>query len=747
MGWNLSRSAVQLEALQARRDKIMAATLRWLQTRLQVSTSTIYLLTRDGRNLAAAVSIDSPLGFTVFAGMSVDDVWHSSARAYRTDELVVLGDADIQKLLRAEPAMVLHAPFPMTAVSVPLRTSDHRFGAVTLRWIPPRSISAEELRHVTAAADDLARALEVLGEQGASTEAPRVPVFVPAYDAGSEPVAVQADELTWNEHTSGSATAGSTFLYQLLELASELTGAARLRDVVAAAWAQVAYPFGGRAMMLCLTENEKLRTVGSAGFSEEAVRGVNGLSLSWSTPETDTVTKVEPMFFETAQELQAAYPGLERDEAGETWAFLPLITNGRAVGCCSLCFDRPRRLSFGERALLMIMMGQVGQSLERARAYEVEHTLSKGLQQALLPRHLPHLAEVEITARYLPATTGADVGGDWYDVVVLPGRAVGFVIGDVEGHSLEAAGTMGQIRTAVRSYAAEGHDPATVLSRSNHLMIELDTDRFATCCCLWLDLARGTALLASAGHHPPAITGPGGLIALPKLSVGLPLGIEPGTLYAQTEIELPPGGICALYTDGLLDVRQAGPDRAAERLRRQLSEVRECNLEVVADRIIGDSGPEAFREDDAALLLLRYEGVRQAAHRRVARISVQRHDLQGVGHMRHLLRDLLREWELSTLLDELELLASEVVTNALIHAHSEVDVRLREYPDRLRVEVRDSDPHPPVPVTFVGTDQPGNEEAESGRGLLIVDAVASAWGSSPAGRGKTTWFELGISAE
>lgn len=200
----------------------------------------------------------------------------------------------------------------------------------------------------------------------------------------------------------------------------------------------------------------------------------------------------------------------------------------------------------------------------------------------------------------------------------------------------------------------------------------------------------------------------------------------------------------ALYTDGLLDARQVGADAAAERLSRRLAEGRTQNLEVVADQLIGDSPPQALREDDAALLLLRYEGARELPHRRIARTFVQRHDLQRVGHLRHVLRDLLRDWDLDVLAGDLELLASEVVTNALIHAHSEVDVRFREYPDRLRVEVRDSDPHPPVPVVFVGPDEPGDQEAESGRGPLIVDALASAWGSSPAGRGKTTWFELGI---
>jgi len=723
----------------------MAAALRLLHTRLGASTSTVYLLTGDGRELATAVAVDSPLGFTVTPRMSVDDGWRSAAKAHRTGERAIMRDADIQKLIRDDPAMVLYVPFPMLVVSVPLRTEEYRFGTVTLRWIPPREIDAEALQYLATVSDGLALDLQVLSKQGVTMEAPFVPLFVSANQPPAPAVTAPAAEARdgWQAAVDSSAAA-STFVYHLLELASELTAAVRPRDVVSTAWTQVARPLGGRAVMLCLVESERLHVVGSAGFPKEAVRRVNGLPLSRHGPEADTVAKITPMFFENAQDLHTSYPGLERDEEGQSWAFLPLLADGRAVGCCVLVFDQPRKLRFEERALLMIMLGQVSQSLEKTRAYELEHALAQGLQQGLLPRSLPHLAEVEITARYLPAPTGPDVGGDWYDVVSLPSRSIGFVIGDVEGHSLEAAGIMGQIRTAVRSYATEGHDPSIVLSRSNRLIAELDTDLFATCCCLWLDLDTGSAVVASAGHYPPVLSDRDGLTAVPDLLAGPPLGVDPGAVYPQTEIQLSPGGIMALYTDGLLDARQVGADAAAERLSRLLAEGRAQNLEVVADQLISASRPQALREDDAALLLLRYEGAQERTHRRVARASVQRHDLQRVGHIRHILRDLLRDWDMDVLVDDLELLASEVVTNALIHAHSEVDVRLREYPDHLRVEVRDSDPHPPVPVAFVGPDEPGNQEAESGRGLLIVDALASAWGSSPAGRGKTTWFELEI---
>ncbi|MET8676163.1 SpoIIE family protein phosphatase [Streptomyces sp. NPDC004647] len=730
--------------LQARRDEAMAAALRQLHTHLQASTSTIYLLTGDGQALAAGMSVDGPLAFTVIPEMPSDDLWHASSRAHHTRRLVVLRDTDIPELVHKHPELVVHTPWPMLVVSAPLQTPDRSFGAVTLRWTPPRPINDQALDFLTEVSKELAHDLESLAAQGISMEAPFVPLFIPAYDAPQAPASEPLTEPLDNQrNTIDSPAPGSTLLYQLLDLASDLTTAKTPRDVVAAAWTKVARPLGGTAVMLCLAENARLRVVGSAGVPKDSVRRVDGIPLSARTPETDTVTKIEPIFFATAQELHAAYPGVEWAEE-RAWSFLPLIANGRALGCCVLAFDPDHRLGFEARTLLMIMLGQVGQSLERARAYEVQQTLAQGLQQGLLPRTLPHLAEIDITARYIPANEGADVGGDWYDVIPLPDGGIGFVIGDVEGHSLEAAGVMGQIRTAVRSYAAEGHDPATVLTRSNRLIAELDTHLFATCCCLWLDLDAGAALVATAGHHPPVISDRAGQVTVPPLPVGPPLGIDPQIVYLQTEIEPPVGGIIALFTDGLFDTRRTGAVADIERLSRCLADGHAQNLETIADQLIDDSPAEAPRQDDAALLLLRYEGAQDRAHQRVARIFVQRHGLQQVSEVRRFLHSKLRDWQLLPLLDEVELLASEVVTNALIHAHSEVDVRVREYRDRLRVEVRDSDPHPPVPVVFVGPDQPGNQEAESGRGLLIVEAVASTWGSSPSGRGKTTWFELDI---
>jgi anti-sigma regulatory factor (Ser/Thr protein kinase)/GAF domain-containing protein len=724
-----------------RRDALMATALRQLHARLQASTSTVYLVDDETRVLVAAMSVDTPLSFTVVPEMAVDDPGHISSRAYRSGGLFVADEKYVHELIQENPALVLRLPFPVLGVSAALRTARRRIGVVTMRWLAPRRVARKEMDFIAAAADRLALDLEALAEQGTSMQAPDVPLFIAGSVGGS---AAERAERGEAEQTSphGHEATGSTFLYQLLQLATELTAATSTQDVMASTRTRLVRPFGGRAVMLCTCEAGRLSVAGSAGFPNAAVRRVDGIALSRSTPMTDAITQIEARFPGETESARSSYPDMEWDDAIDSQAFLPLISNNRAVGCCILEFGEVRRLTHDERAVLMVMVGQVGQVLERARAYELMRARAQGLQQSLLPRRLPLLPETELAARYVAATEGAEVGGDWYDVIPLPDGGIGLVIGDVEGHTLESAAIMGQVRTAVRAYAAEGHDPSSVLDRVNHLLARLDSDLLVTCCCMWVDLGGGIAVVASAGHHVPVVADVGGRLAAPAVPVGPPFGVDDSVHYQQTDFALPPGAVTALFTDGLLNARHGGTEPAVDRLAHRITDGYSDDLEVVADRLIADFRPEADFEDDVALLLMRYVGARQREHRRVAQFCVQRHDLRGVRRIRHQLGDLLYEWDLEAPLDELKLLVSEVVTNALIHADSEVYVQLREYPDHIRIEVRDTDPHPPMPTWILVADEAENQEAESGRGLLIVDAVASAWGSAPAGRGKTTWFEL-----
>ncbi|MFE4666449.1 SpoIIE family protein phosphatase [Streptomyces sp. NPDC056716] len=740
------RTDRRVALLNARRDACLAAALRAIQARLHPGTSTAYLVTGgpvgltegdlgEPAMLLPAMAVDTPLGFTLTPGMPTDDKRFSTAVAHRTGKPVIWDNERVRSLVRSEPAMIQYVPYAMIAISVPLRTQRHRFGTLTLRWAPPRALTAETVEYLTGAADRLALELEALAGQGARLEPPPAPVFIPENPENPE-----------NPGPEWGPASSTGFLYRFQRLATGLTAAKGVRDVVATSLSEVVRPFGGRAMALCLTERGRLRVVGTAGFARPELRGLDGLVLTGHCPEADTTVGLRLLSFPSATALHRAYPGLDRyDDDSSSWLFLPLIADGQAVGCCVLAAERSCTLHDADLSVLMIMLGQVGQALQRARAYEREHLIARSMQHGLLPRTLPHLPEIVSTARYLPADAGAQLGGDWYDMIRLPvGSGVGLVIGDVEGHSLEAGGTMGQLRSAVRAYATEGHDPAGVLNRSNRLLAALDTNHFATCCCLWLDLDTGTATIACAGHPVPVISGPQGEGVALDVPVGPPLGVDADSVYRQTEFALRPGSVAALYTDGLLALSHRDVDTGVALLHSTLADGRDEDLEILADRLVGAAGSAALRDDDLALLLVRYDGHSEGPYGHVAQVFVQRRDLRHVRRLRHYLHELLPGWGLAGLQDELELLLTEVVTNALVHADSDVDVRLREYPDHLRVEVRDSDPRPPLLVADLGPGATGDAEAESGRGMLIVDALASAWGSSPAGRGKTTWFELGV---
>lgn len=717
--------------------RAIAEALRRAYDELGASTCTAYLLSDDQRALVAAMTVDTPLSFSVPTSFDVDDVTWPTVRSFQAGKTIVFGED--QKQERFLPTRGL---ISMSLSVAPIRTSRIRYGAIALRWIPSKTVETDGSERLQQIADHLADEFEALVSRGSTVAAPLVPVFIPprselpTRELGVAQSVVQ-------ELTAKSTTRGS-YLHQLQRLAAELTAASRTEDILAIAQARVVRPFGGKALTVCVVEEERLHVVGAVGVKRQAVRYLEGTPLSQRAPETDAINLAHARIFPSANALKREYPDTEAEFAGESIGFFPLIRGGRAMGCCVVEFAGSRRpLAAAEAALLAMMLEHVGQSLGRARSQEVQHALARSIQRSLLPRTFPHVPELVATARYLPVTEGVEVGGDWYDVLALPDGRIGFVIGDVEGHNLAAAAVMGQLRSAVRAYAAEGHEPAALLEQSNRLLMGLGTELYATCCCAWLDVESGVALIAGAGHPMPLISNEPGEVAQPDLPVEPPLGVTAQYGYHQHAVRLRFGSVIAFFTDGLLSSRELGGDIALQRLERLLADRGGEDLELLADRLVGDSHTQSGFKDDAALVLVRYEGAQRRETPRVARMNVERGDLRGVAEVRLFLDDLLGRWSRDSVVDDIKVMASEMVTNALIHARSGVDFRLREYPDRIRVEVQDSDPNPPIPTTLL-EDETRNEQSETGRGLLIVDALALAWGSSPAGRGKITWFEVGF---
>ncbi|KAB1990534.1 SpoIIE family protein phosphatase [Streptomyces triticiradicis] len=412
-------------------------------------------------------------------------------------------------------------------------------------------------------------------------------------------------------------------------------------------------------------------------------------------------------------------------------AVLPLPAGGRMAGACLIGWDTPHEFGPEERALLTASAGLAGQALVRAHAFDAEHELIGMLQRTLLPRRLPRLPGAVAVARYLPTTSGLDVGGDWYDVIPLPDNHVALVIGDVQGHNASAATVMGQMRTALRAYAVEGHPPDVVVSHANRLLLDLETDLFATCCYVDIDMEEGSAWYVRAGHIPPVLRHPNGRTEVPASETGPPLGVVRQTDFPMSPMRLQPGTIVALTTDGLVESVDVDIEDGLKRLAEGLAGSDPAHLGLVADELLTG----ANRSDDVALLLMRYDGMEVLPLREswtVWRVP------EAVRHARRYTRRALRSWGVGAYTDTALLIVSELVTNALVHTDGQVRLDLTLVNHRLRIAVADNSPRTPIKPTSIGW------EATGGRGILLVEAMSATWGTVPVSGGKQVWSEIAL---
>ncbi|WP_211274478.1 SpoIIE family protein phosphatase [Streptomyces chattanoogensis] len=413
-------------------------------------------------------------------------------------------------------------------------------------------------------------------------------------------------------------------------------------------------------------------------------------------------------------------------------AVLPLPADGRMVGVCLVGWEQEHRFGPEERSLLTATAGLAGQALVRAHALDAGHELTTMLQRSLLPRKLPKLPGGVAAARYLPATVGLEVGGDWYDVIPLSDGHVALVIGDVEGHSAGAATIMGQMRTAIRAYAVEGHPPDVVVAHTNRLLVGMETDLFATCCYVDLDMEEGIAWFVRAGHLPPLLRHPDGSTEEMAIAGGPPLGVVADGEFPLTEVGLAPGTVLALFTDGLAESAHLPLEHGLRRVREVFGAADPGDAGRVADDLLGSA---KHRHDDVAVLVLRYDGMRVRPTR--ARWAVWRLP-DAVMHARRFTARTLRSWQVTEEMDVALLVVSELVTNAIAHTQGEVLLDLTLAADRLRIAVNDASPRAPVKPVSVDWESTG------GRGLLLVEAMSVAWGSVPLSGGKQVWSEIGL---
>ncbi|WP_138895184.1 SpoIIE family protein phosphatase [Streptomyces chryseus] len=400
----------------------------------------------------------------------------------------------------------------------------------------------------------------------------------------------------------GSPADRASALYRPVALAIALTEAVTARQVSAVVTDELLPAFGGRQLAIYLLNERHLYLAWETGFPRGFLDRFDGVALDARLPGVETLTSGRPLFFESMEHLAAAYPGIPMDSHIGARAFLPLIASGRPVGSCILGFDEPRGFSPEERTVLTALAGLIAQALQRAQRYDSEAALARGLQSALLPHRLPVVENVDTIARYLPGTQGMEVGGDWYDVVGT-GTGLALVVGDVQGHGVAAAATMGQLRSAVRAFALAGQDPREVMRDTNRLLIDIDPGQFASCCYIVLDPVSGVAQAVRAGHPQPLLRHPDGTAEVLDLAGGIVLGVDAEASYPVTELRLEPGAVLALFTDGLVEQAGIDIDLGIEHLRATFSAIGSASLAETADRLINEARQAADRPDDIALLL------------------------------------------------------------------------------------------------------------------------------------------------
>lgn len=530
--------------------------------------------------------------------------------------------------------------------------------------------------------------------------------------------------------------AGVNDVGRVQQLAADLANAATVRDVSAVVVAALRRPLNADRVALAELENDRLVVTVLDPADPSAWPEV--WRTEWRSEWPDAPTRAMPTLATALREGRVAFwpagAPLEATLAGVGpggLAVLPLPAAGRVVGCCLIGWDEPHEFGADERAVLTAAAGLVGQALVRVRAFDAEHELVGTLQRTLLPRRLPVLPGGVAVARYLPTTGGLEVGGDWYDVIPLHDHHVALVIGDVQGHNAGAATLMGQMRTAIRAYAVEGHSPDVVVSHANRLLMGMETDLFATCCYVSIDMEEGSAWCVRAGHLPPVLRLPDGTTLTVEGDGGPPLGVVDDADFPLIPLRLQIGTVLALTTDGLVESAELPMDDGIARMSRELSEADPSHLGRMADALLSD----ATRSDDIALLLMRYDGMAVKPVREswtVWRLP------DAASHARRFTARTLRAWGLGEAADTVLLVVSELVTNALVHTEGQVRLDITLTGDRLRIAVGDGSPRTPVKPAIINWHDTG------GRGILLVEAMSAAWGTMPLSGGKQVWCEIPV---
>jgi len=467
------------------------------------------------------------------------------------------------------------------------------------------------------------------------------------------------------------------------------------------------------AGLVAILLDGRCQTLAAAGYPPRLDEDLRRFPLEAPFPLAEAMRTGQPIWLQSNEDWRTRF-GRPRAPL-PTGMAVPLVVRRRVIGGIGFRFTaRDRRFEPDERAFVQTLAEQCAQALERAGRYEAEHQLALTLQRSLLPQTLPDLPGLSIAVRYLSAADIAEAGGDWYEVIPLPGGRVGLSVGDAVGHDARAAAVMGQLRSALRAYAIEGPSPAEVLRRLSRFAEGLEGARVATVVYAILDPAAGEVLYGSAGHPPPLLVSAEGEVEWLQEGRGAPLAALSGLEFFEARAAIGPGASLVFYSDGVVERRGEPIDAGLARLAAAAPEVAGADPETLADHLLARALPEDAPKDDVALLVVSLlPRSQEPLHLRVpARLS----ELAGI-------RTAARDWlsrvgVRGDVASDVLLACGEACANAAEHAYAgdpgalEVELE-RQASGAVRLTVRD----------FGSWKTPSPVLGDRGRGLRLIRLV------------------------
>ncbi|MGV9311279.1 SpoIIE family protein phosphatase [Streptomyces sp. NPDC003691] len=402
----------------------------------------------------------------------------------------------------------------------------------------------------------------------------------------------------------------------VLKVTNAFAAALSTQDVLDTMTGTVLPELGANALAIHLEHEGRLLLAGAVGYPRETLDRLRVMGSVDDNPMAEALRAGHPLFFRNRAEYRERFPDprLRPAEAHGAYVFIPLTSADGTVGSCLISYASPREFGSDDQIVTAAIAGILTQSLARARLSDLFRRRMTDLQELMMPRTLPRLPGFEIAARYVPAAEGMQVGGDWFDLLPREDGGASLVIGDVEGHSAQAAGVMGQLRTALRAHADDGYRAERLMARGNRTLWGLDTDRFATCCIVDVSPRAGHLQIVRAGHPSPLLAQPDGTVRELEVPGALPLGYTPADRYPVYHGQLDPGAVLLLYTDGLVDTPDRSYEDAVAAVSRRLSAWttrpqhggtdRAADLEALVESLV-EEGPAHPGYDDVAVLVVR----------------------------------------------------------------------------------------------------------------------------------------------